>query len=268
MLKRPQWLAWGAVALVTLVLLNLPDQWAARVKVAVGVLFLPLFGLVGSAQHLAGEASRALAPRDELHRQLEALRRDHQQLQLELVRAREALEENRRLRHLLDWHPPGPWKTRVCRVLARDPASWWQSLTLDAGARDGLRSGLPVLVPEGLVGRVDHVAETTAEVILVGDPRCRVAVIVRETGDTGVLSTRSAGVLDHRLVDLTHLPRLLAVRPGHTVLTSGLGGVFPPGLPVGTVVDTRSVGYGLYAEARVQLHADPARLREVLVLLP
>jgi rod shape-determining protein MreC len=268
MFKRPQWVAFGAVALVGLVLLNLPDQLAARLKIALGALFLPLFGLVGSAQHLAAETARTFTPRAELGRQLEALRRENQRLQLELARAREALEENQRLRQLLGWTRASPWKTRVCTVLARDPEAWWRALHIDAGARDGLRPGLPVVTPEGLVGRVDRVAHATAEVVLVGDPRCRVAVVVRETGETGVLTTHSAGVLDHRLVDLTHLPRNFAVRPGQSVFTSGLGGVFPPGLPVGTVVDTRSVGYGLYAEARVKLHADPARLREVIVLLP
>lgn len=268
MFKRPQWVAFGAVALVSLVLLNLPDQLAARVKIALSALFLPLFGLVGSAQHLATETARLLTPRAELARQLESLRRENQQLQLELARAREVLDENQRLRQLVGWSRSSPWKTRLCTVLARDPETWWHSLHIDAGARDGLRPGLPVVVPEGLIGRVERVAHTTAEVVLVGDARCRVAVVVRETGETGVLTTRSAGVLDHRLVDLTHLPRHLAVRPGQRVYTSGLGGVFPPGLPVGTVVDTRSVGYGLYSEARVRLHADPARLREVIVLLP
>jgi rod shape-determining protein MreC len=75
-------------------------------------------------------------------------------------------------------------------------------------------------------------------------------------------------VLDHRLVDLTHLPRNTALRPGQIVSTSGLGGIFPPGLPVGTVVDHRSVAYGLYTEARVKLLADTSRLREVMVILP
>lgn len=268
MFKRPQWVAFSAVTLAVLVLWNLPDRLAARVKIALGALFLPLFGLVGSAQHLAAEASRAVVPRAELERQLEVLRRENLRLQLELTRAGAAFEENQRLRQLLAWRPAGPWQTRICAVLARDPEAWWQAIHIDAGARAGLRPGLPVLVPEGLIGRVDRVAPTTAEVVLLGDPRCRVAVVVRETGETGVLTTRSAGMGDPRLVDLTHLPRHLAVQPGQTVFTSGLGGVFPPGLPVGAVVDTRSVAYGLYSEARVRLYADPSRLREVIVLLP
>ncbi len=267
MLKRPQWVALGVVFLLALVLLNLPDRLADRVKVVLGTLFLPLFGLVGSAQQLAGEAARAVAPRGALAREIEQVRRENQELRLQLDRVRAVEEENRRLRELLGWTRASPWRARVCAVLARDPVAWWRSLHVDAGSRDGLRPGLPVVTPEGLVGRVDRVGPATAEVVLLGDPRCRVSVVVRETGETGILGNLAAGVLDHRLVELTHLPRNLAVRPGQTVFTSGLGGVFPPGIFVGTVADTRSVGYGLYSEARVKLAVDTGRLREVIVLL-
>jgi rod shape-determining protein MreC len=92
--------------------------------------------------------------------------------------------------------------------------------------------------------------------------------VIRETGEHGIISASSAGVLDHRLVDLTHLPRNVSLRAGQTVYTSGLGGLYPPGIPVGTVVDSRSVAYGLYTEARVKLAADSSRLREVMVLMP
>jgi rod shape-determining protein MreC len=268
MLERPQLAAFAAIALVSLVLLNLPDHVAARAKVLLGGCFLPLFGLVGSVHTLAGDAAGLAVPRGELLRQLRERDRQNQTLRLELDRIRASEEENRRLRQLVGWQQASPWKSKPCRVLARDTANWWRTLQVDAGTRDGLRPGLPVVVPEGLVGRLDRVGFASAEVVLVGDPKCRVSVVVRETGETGVLSVLSHGVLDHRLVDLTHLPRNIALRPGQTVYTSGLGGVFPAGIPVGSLVDARSVSYGLYSEARVKLAADTSRLREVLVLLP
>ena len=268
MLERPQLAAFAAIALVSLVLLNLPDHVAARAKVLLGGCFLPLFGLVGSVHTLAGDAAGLAVPRGELLRQLRERDRQNQTLRLELDRIRASEEENRRLRQLVGWQQASPWKSKPCRVLARDTANWWRTLQVDAGTREGLRPGLPVVVPEGLVGRLDRVGFASAEVVLVGDPKCRVSVVVRETGETGVLSVLSHGVLDHRLVDLTHLPRNIALRPGQTVYTSGLGGVFPAGIPVGSLVDARSVSYGLYSEARVKLAADTSRLREVLVLLP
>jgi rod shape-determining protein MreC len=268
MFKRPQLAAFAVVVLVSLVLLNLPDHVSARAKILLSGFFLPLFGLVGSFQGLAGDATNLIIPRAELLRQIQERDHQNQALHLELARLRSAEEENRRLRQFVGWQQASLWKSKVCRVLARDTANWWRTLQVDAGTRDGLRPGLPVVVPEGLVGRLDRVGFSSAEVVLVGDPKCRVSVVVRETGETGVLSVLSHGVLDHRLVDMTHLPRNITLRPGQTVYTSGLGGVFPAGIPVGSIVDARSVSFGLYSEARVKLAADTSRVREVLVLLP
>lgn len=268
MLRRPQFAAWAVVTLVTVVLLNLPDQWASRLKVLLGGCFLPVFGLMGTVQGIATQASQATSSRAELVQRLEAQDRTTRSLRLEVARLQAAEEENQRLRRLAGWQQSAPWKSRICRVLARDTANWWRTLQIDAGTREGLRPGLPVLTPDGLVGRLDRVGFATSEVVLVGDPKCRVSVLVRETGETGVLSTLSQGVWDHRLVDMTHLPRNITLKPGQTVYTSGMGGVFPAGIPVGTVVDARSVSYGLYSEARVKLAADTSRLIEVMVLIP
>jgi rod shape-determining protein MreC len=268
MYRRPHWIAFGAVALLAMVLLNLPDTVAGRIKLTIGGIFLPLFGLVNSGQTLASQGANTVASRQALIREASQLRQLNQELRLQLAQTQVQADENRRLRQLLGWAQAAPWKYRAARVIARDPADWWRSVRLDLGSREGARSGLPVVCADGLIGRIDAVGPSTSEAILIGDPKCRVAVVVRETGEHGVLSSVSAGVLDHRLVDLTHLPRNTALRPGQTVFTSGLGGLFPAGIPVGTVVDVRSVGYGLYTEARVKLGADTSRLHELLVLFP
>jgi len=102
---------------------------------------------------------------------------------------------------------------------------------------------------------------------LVGDPNCKVSALVEnEARDTGVLGP--AGPLENDLVILRYLPRSATVKPGQTVVTSGLGGVFPKGIPVGQVVDTRPVEHGLYLEARVRLAVNPNALTEVWVLWP
>lgn len=268
MLKRPHYVAFVVVLGVVVVLLNLPDRGATQAKLAVGSLFLPLFGLVSSGEHLAADASRLLASRPTLTHELEQLRQENRELRLRIEQATEAVRENTRLRQLLGWQPQTPWKFKPARVIARDTAHWWRTVRIDVGRRDGMRPNLPVLVPEGLVGRLGDVGYTASEVILIGDPQCRVAAVVRETGEQGVISAMASGVLDHRLVDLTHLPRYTTMKPGQTVATSGLGGVFPAGIPVGSVVDYRSVGYGLTTEARVKLSADTSRLQEVLILIP
>lgn len=261
-------MAWGVVLIATLGLLNLPETVTSRVRLALASLFLPFFGILAAGQQAVEHAADAVLPRPALVRELTSLRRENQDLRFQAMQGAEALRENAHLRQLIGWSAQSGWKVKAGRVVARDPANWWRTVRIDLGQREGLRPDLPVVTPEGLVGRIGEVSGTMAEVLLVGDPRCRVAVLVRETGEHGVISAAALGVLDHRLVELTHLPRHTSLKPGQTVLTSGLGGVFPAGIPVGSVVDYRSVAYGLYTEARVKLTGDTSRLKEVLVLFP
>jgi len=268
MSRRPQHVAFGLVLLFALALLNLPERTAAKLKLLVSGSFLPLFGLAGAAQGLADQGGQVVVSRRDLLRQAAQLQEENRQLRARALQGEQALRENNRLRQLLGWQQQSPWRLKAARVVARDTANWWRTVRIDAGQRDGVRADSPVLTTEGLVGRVSAVAYTTAQVVLIGDPNCHVAVVVRETGEQGVISAASSGVLDHRLVDLAHLPRNSALKPGQTVYTSGLGGIFPAGVPVGAIVDSRSVGYGLYTEARVKLAVDTSRLEDVMVMLP
>ena len=268
MSRRQHFVAAAVLLALAMILLYLPEQLEMRIKAGTGNLFVPWFGLAAAGQAALDTTIAATLPRRLLLDELARRRTENQQLALRAMQGEEALRENERLRQLLGWQPQSPWKVKPARVIARDTAHWWRTVRIDLGARDGLRPGLPVLVSEGLIGKTGLVSHATAEVILIGDPNCRVAVLVRETGEMGVLSSVSGGLMDHRLVDLTHLPRNSLLRTGQTVQTSGLGGVFPAGLPVGSIVDSRSVGYGLYSEARVRLAADTSRVREVMVLFP
>ncbi len=265
MLKRPHYIALGLVVLLTLVLLNLPVQTVSRLKAGIGSLFLPLFGLAGSSQQLAGKAADAVVPRSELLRQNEQLRLQNQQLRLQAMRL-EALErENARLRNLFAWRQQQPWKLRLARIILREPANWWRNVQIDLGSRDGVQVNMPVLTSEGLVGRISAVSLGRSQVVLVGDPGCKVSVRVdNATRDTGVIGP--GGPLARDLVELGYLPGSANVKPGQLVRTSGEGGIFPKGIPVGTILDAQPVDYGLYTVARVKLAADLNALETVWVL--
>jgi rod shape-determining protein MreC len=104
-------------------------------------------------------------------------------------------------------------------------------------------------------------------VLLLGDPNCKVSALVENPAhDAGVIS--ASGPLDDSLVELTYLSGSANLKPGQSVITSGLGGIFPKGVPIGQIVDLRSVEYGLYTEARVKLNARLGALEQVWVLLP
>jgi rod shape-determining protein MreC len=125
-----------------------------------------------------------------------------------------------------------PWKLKLANVVMRDPANWWRTMQIDLGSRDGLRENLPVITDAGLVGRVSSVSLTHSQVVLIGDPNCRVSALVENAArDMGVLI--AGGTLDTSLVELTYLASSANLKPGQSVITSGLGGVFPKGIPIG-----------------------------------
>jgi rod shape-determining protein MreC len=267
MFKQKHYLALGAVTLVALLIFSLPPSAVVRLKLTVGSLFLPLFGLNSTAQELPVTAADAVLPRRELLQQLENLRRENQQLKIQALQAAAATHENDRLRALFDWQKQTPWQIKLANVVMRDPANWWRTIQIDLGNRDGLRENLPVLTADGLVGRVSVVGLTRSQVILIGDPNCKASALVENPAhDMGVVS--ASGPLDNSLVELTYLAGNADLKPGENVITSGLGGIFPKGIPIGQVVDSRPIEFGLYTEARVKLSANLGALEQVWVLFP
>ena len=269
MLKRPHFIALGLVGLLALVLLNLPHQASDRLKLAIGSLFLPLFGLSKSGQQLARQGADAVAPRSDLIKENAALLRTNQLLKMDEAQLEILQRENNNLRQLLQWQQRSPWgpKLRLANVIARDPANWWQIIHLDLGSRDGVRADLPVLSPTGeLVGRVSAVSLTRSDVMLLGNAECRVSVIVEKSGQTGIL-VGGASPVDHTLVTLSFLSGSGNLKPGQAVLTTGLA-VLPPGVRVGQLAEEPYMTGQGYAEATVKLWADPGALSEVWVLLP
>lgn len=268
MLKRSHYIALVAVLLGLLALLAQSNRAMARVKLALGGLFLPLFGLAHSAQNLADRSASALTPGPELQKRLRELQEQNQALRIQAMQWEETARENSRLRDAFALTHQNPWRLKLARVVARDPANWWKNIRIDVGSRDGISNNLPVVCAEGLVGRISEVGFTHSQVVLIGDPDCRVPVIIKETRDAGVIAPADTGAIDNTIVDLKYLSSNSELKPGHTVLTSGLATIFPKGILVGQIADVRAVQFGLHLEARVRLAAHLNSLEEVFVLFP
>ncbi|MFO1488930.1 MAG: rod shape-determining protein MreC [Verrucomicrobiota bacterium] len=267
MFKRPQYIAVGLVVMLMLTIALLPARTTARLKLAISGLFLPLFGLAGTAQHATEKAGTLLTSRGELARQNQVLREENDKLRTQSLQNAELLRENARLHEQLNWRQlQRGWTFKPANVIARDPASWWRTIQIDLGSRDGMKTNLTVLTTTGLVGRISTVGYDRSQVLLVGDTDCRVAAVVDETRDMGVVG--QAGPFDGSLVTMNYLPKEANLKAGQTVVTSGLGGVFPKGIPIGRIVDSRPVEYGLYTEARIKLAANLSALEDVWVLMP
>lgn len=267
MFKHKNYLAPGAVVLVAVLLLSLPPRATSRLKVAVGSWFLPLFGLADGAQQLPADLADSTLPRREMLKEIDRLRREKEQLRVQSLQSAAIQQENERLRSLLNWQRQAPWRLKLAKVVMRDPANWWHTVQIDLGSHDGLTNNLPVLTADGLVGRVSAVSPYTSQVVLVGDQNCRVSALVDDAShDMGILT--ASGPLDASLVDLSYLSSSANLKPGQNVITSGLGGIFPRGIPIGKIVDAQSIEYGLATEARVKLNVNLGSVDEVFVLFP
>jgi rod shape-determining protein MreC len=267
MFKQKNYIALGAVALAALLILSLPSRATSRLKLAIGALFLPLFGLANTAQQLPATAADSILPRRELLKKITELQRENQQLHFQVLQANATERENEQLRAQIGWQKQTTWKLKLANVVMRDPANWWRTVQIDLGSRDGIHENLPVLTEDGLVGRVSSVSFARSQVVLVGDPNCKVSALVENpTHDMGILT--ASGPLDNSLVELSYLSGSANLKPGQNVISSGLGGVFPKGIPVGQIVDASPVEFGLYTAARVKLNVNLGSLEQVWVLFP
>ena len=266
MFKQNNYIAAGIVVLAAVLVLSLPSSATSHLKLAVGSLFLPLFGLANAGQQLPADLADSALPRREMLREIDNLRKENQQLKVAALQAQATEREDEQFRTFYGWQKEQPWKLKLARVITRDPANWWRTVEIGLGSSDGITPNLPVLTADGLVGRVSAVGLTRSQVTLIGDPSCRVSVVVEDAAhDTGILS--ASGPLDSSLAELTYLSSSANLKSGQEVVTSGIGGVFPKGIPLGQIVDARQVEFGLYTEARVKLSVNLGALEDVYVLV-
>jgi rod shape-determining protein MreC len=265
---RPYVYATGFVLVLTAVLLALPTRSAGQVKLAAGSFFVPLFSAEAGLQSARNFAASKTATREELLEQNQRLALTNEMLRIQIQQLRATAEENKVLRIQVAFAATNQWKLRLGQVIGRDPANWWRTLQINLGSRHGVREGLPVLTPDGLVGRVHDVHPNRSRVALIGDPACRLSINVQPSRENGILTADGATVFNHTIVNLQFLPAHTEARAGDPVVTSGLGRLFPRGIPVGKLLSVAPAPGALNSNARVKLAVDSSRLNEVWVILP
>lgn len=252
------------LALVSVALMTLDDRQGLMqpLRYALTTVVYP----VHVAAEIPAEIGRFFASE---FRSRRALISEIEQLQdkLLLSRARlqklDALEvENIRLRKLLDSSYEVGESVLIAELMRVDLDPHTHLVRIDKGARDGLFAGQPVLDANGVVGQVDTVGPFTATVRLISDPSHAIPVQVSRNGVRAV----AVGTGDLSSLKLTNIPNNTDIREGDLLLTSGLGGRFPSGYPVGRVsAVTRKPGRP-FAEVKVNPAASLDRLQEVLLV--
>ena len=185
----------------------------------------------------------------------------NRQLQRELVALSEVRLENQRLRRLLEFVDEVKRPVLPARVVAEDISSWARTIVIDKGTEMGLREGLPVVVAEGVVGRIIKTAANSSRVLLITDASSAVASMIQRTRTRGVARGLGGNLA------LEYASREDDLQVDDLLITSGMGGVFPKGLVLGQVVLIEQGQFGLFQKVEIVPSTDFSRLEEVLVLL-
>lgn len=184
------------------------------------------------------------------------------ELQQELDHLTEVDLENQRLRRLLGFREALRGQTLTARVIGRDALGRPRTLVIDRGEADGVTKGNAVLAPEGVVGQVFLASRHAARVLLVSDQNSGVDALVQRTRARGIVQ----GTPDGACI-LKYAKRTEDVQVGDAIVTSGLDGIFPKGLPVGVVTSVDKRGQGLFHIPEIAPRVEFERLEEVLVPL-
>ncbi len=196
-----------------------------------------------------------------LREQNKRLEREAATLKRRLEQLEEQALETDRLQRLLAMRQATPVGSLAARVAGKDATNWFKTILLDRGSLEGVRRNQPVLAPDGLVGRVVEVTPATARVQLLTDPVSAVGGLIQRTRVTGIVSGNlGAGAR------VRYLPLMANVVVGDEVITSGVGGVFPKGIPIGRISAVERRSGALFQEATLEPAVDLSRLEEVLVL--
>lgn len=197
-----------------------------------------------------------------VRRENASLRGENEQLRVQTLQAGETREENTRLRRLLVLRDRLPLATVTGEVIGREAGGWVRSLTVNRGRGDGIAQQTPVIMPEGLVGRVVQVHRGAAVIQLLNDPASTVGAVVQRTRTAGLVEGDAGGAVRFKFMARDGA----SVAPGDLVVTSGLGTLFPKGLPVGRVVKIEDKGSALFHFAVLAPAVDFSRVEEVLLV--
>ena len=171
----------------------------------------------------------------------ERLRQRIANLELERNRLLEAEATNRRLQQLLEFRSHLSSGGITASIIAGSASSWFKSCLLNKGSADGVYKGMAVVTPLGVVGQVVAAAAHTAKVLLLTDANSGVDVLVQRTRARGIVS----GSLDNGAI-MKYVKRSEDIQVGDRLITSGLDGIFPKGVMVGTVTKVRKQSLGLF----------------------
>jgi rod shape-determining protein MreC len=201
---------------------------------------------------------------DQLEHENAALQVENRELRATNQSLRDVEHEVNRLRHALNYRERSVFKLIAAEIVARDSSTWWRTVTINRGRRDGIETDMPVVTDEGLIGKTTSVSDVISVVLLVSDENCRVAASAEGSREQGIVAGERVTTGLTPLLDLNFLSKQADLKPGQKVYTSGVGGVFPSGLLIGVVKSYRV--RELDGQAQLTPAVDLSHLEDVFVV--
>jgi len=260
---KPKWVYYIFI-LLSLILLSLSigkgQAWNPAEKIAVQIT-APFQKFFTGTVTIARDIWSSYFSLVETHQENDLLRKRIDLLTLENSKYQELLLANRRLHTLLNFQQNTDEPLLPARVIGWDSSGLFKSITIDKGEHDGLTINMPVVNAEGVVGRVVSVCPDYSQVLLITDQNSAVDGLVQRSRGRGTLRGRgSSGCY------FDYVIKTCEIEAGDTIVTSGMGGVFPKGLYLGTVTKIRDVRSKLFKDVRVVPAVDFSKLEEVLIV--
>lgn len=191
-----------------------------------------------------------------------ALLEENRKLLNEIASLKETQQENVRLKKLLAFEEKFSLQSVVARVIAKDVSTEFRSIRINRGQNSGIKRNMAVVTDEGIVGRVLRTTRNTSDIVTIVDIYSAIDAIVERSRARGVVE----GFTDDTC-QLKYVLRTDDIQPGDVLISSGLGGIFPKGVMVGTVSKVDRKPYGITQDVEVRPSVDFTKLEEVLVVL-
>ena len=168
--------------------------------------------------------------------------------------------ENIRLKKFLNFTSAMPDTYMAAKIIARDPSPWFKTIMIDKGAKDGLVKGIPVFVPEGIVGQIIKVAGNYSRVLLITDRNSAVDSLVQHSRVRGIVKGNNEDNCS-----FVYTLRKEEVKEGEMIISSGLDQVFPKGMKIGRILKVTKIHSQLFQDITLETSVDFNKIEEVLV---
>ncbi len=231
-----------------------------------GAIVAPFQRLSSSITRSATEFFERILKADDISKENSELREDIRRLREQMVDFETYKAENEQYRQFLELKKDNPdFVFEAAMVIGRDPTDFFYSFTIDKGTIDGIKLLDPVITPDGLVGRVSEVSYTDSKVITILNPGIDVGAFDGRTRDTGII-TGDLTLARDNMCKMTYLSRDSSASAGDLISTSGIGGVFPKGLIIGTIADVKAEENGISLYAEIVPTTNIPQIRDVFVI--